>query len=73
MGVPFRRYRAWCRMRAAIAAVLDGCNLTDAAHAAGFADQPHFSRDFRRFFGAPPHHGLADARRRREAAAGRSR
>lgn len=69
VGVPFRRYRAWCRMRAAIAAVLDGANLTDAAHAAGFSDQPHFSREFRRIFGAPPYHGLANARRRQRPAA----
>lgn len=69
VGVPFRRYRAWCRMRAAISAVLDGSNLTDAAHAAGFSDQPHFSREFRRIFGAPPYHGLANARRRRRPAA----
>jgi len=73
VGVPFRRYRAWCRMRGAIAAVLDGSNLTDAAHAAGFSDQPHFSREFRRFFGAPPHHGLANARRRRGAVVARER
>ena len=52
VGVPFRRYRGWCRMRAAIRAVLDGSNLTAAAHAAGFADQAHFARDFRRMFGA---------------------
>ena len=69
VGVPFRRYRAWCRMRAAISAVLDGSNLTDAAHMAGFSDQPHFSREFRRMFGATPHYGLANARRRQRSAA----
>ena len=69
VGVPFRRYRAWCRMRAAISAVLDGSNLTDAAHTAGFSDQPHFSREFRRMFGATPHYGLATARRRQRPAA----
>jgi AraC-like DNA-binding protein len=53
IGVPFRRYRAWCRMRSAIGAVLGGSNLTAAAHEAGFADQAHFARDFRRTFGAP--------------------
>jgi AraC-like DNA-binding protein len=63
VGVPFRRYRAWCRMRAAIRAVLGGGNLTTAAHEAGFADQAHFARDFRRTFGAPATPSLAKVRR----------
>lgn len=63
VGVPFRRYRAWCRMRAAIRAVLGGGNLTAAAHAAGFSDQSHFARDFRRTFGAPATPSLAKVRR----------
>lgn len=62
VGVPFRRYRAWCRMRAAIRAVVNGSNLTAAAHAAGFADQAHFARDFRRTFGAPATPSLAKVR-----------
>lgn len=62
VGVPFRRYRAWCRMRAAIRAVVEGDNLTTAAHAAGFADQAHFARDFRRTFGAPATPSLAKVR-----------
>jgi len=62
IGVPFRRYRAWCRMRAAIRAVLNGSNLTTAAHTAGFADQAHFARDFRRTFGASATPTLAKVR-----------
>jgi AraC-like DNA-binding protein len=58
VGVPFRRYRVWHRLRAAIREVTQGSNLTAAAHAAGFADQAHFSREFRRAFGAPPSRGL---------------
>jgi AraC-like DNA-binding protein len=58
VGVPFRRYRAWQRLRAAIREVADGSSLTAAAHAAGFADQAHFTRSFRRTFGAPPSRGL---------------
>jgi AraC-like DNA-binding protein len=59
VGVPFRRYRAWHRLRAAIREVANGSSYTSAAHAAGFADQAHFARDFRRTFGAPASHGLS--------------
>ncbi|TXM93608.1 helix-turn-helix transcriptional regulator, partial [Methylobacterium sp. WL122] len=63
VGVPFRRYRGWLRMRRAIGAVIDGNNFTGAAHAAGFADQAHFAHDFRRTFGAPASLSLRDIRR----------
>lgn len=53
VGVPFRRYRAWQRMRVAIRAIVEGSNFTRAAHHAGFTDQAHFAHDFRRTFGAP--------------------
>lgn len=62
MGVPFRRYRAWGRMRRAIAEIADGSNFTAAAHAAGFADQAHFTHDFRRTFGAAPSQSLRGVR-----------
>ena len=58
VGVPFRRYRVWHRLRVAIREASQGSNLTTAAHAAGFADQAHFTREFRRSFGAPPSRGL---------------
>lgn len=58
VGVPFRRYRSWQRLRVAIREVIGGSNYTTAAHAAGFADQAHFSRAFRASFGAPPSRGL---------------
>ena len=64
VGVPFRRFRAWCRMRVAIGKILEGSNFTSAAHAAGFADQPHFAHDFRRTFGAPASRGLLEVRQR---------
>jgi AraC-like DNA-binding protein len=63
VGVPFRRYRAWTRMRRAIAEIADGANFTTAAHAAGFADQAHFAHDFRRTFGAPASRSLTGVRR----------
>ncbi|WP_029353698.1 helix-turn-helix domain-containing protein [Bosea sp. 117] len=62
VGVPWRRYRAWMRMRAAIAAVARGSNFTAAAHDAGFCDQAHFTHDFRRTFGAPPSWSLQGVR-----------
>jgi len=58
VGVPFRRYRSWQRLRGAIRSAAAGASLTEAAHAAGFADQAHFSRAFRAAFGAPPSRGL---------------
>ena len=63
MGVPFRRYRAWLRMRRAIEAVLRGANFTGAAHEAAFADQAHFANAFRRTFGVPASYSLQDIRR----------
>ncbi len=62
VGVPFRRYRAWRRLRMAISEIVNGNNFTTAAHAAGFADQAHFSHDFRKTFGAPASRGLAKVR-----------
>jgi AraC-like DNA-binding protein len=62
MGVPFRRYRAWGRMRIAIGEIVKGANFTTAAHAAGFADQAHFAHDFRRTFGAPASRSLTGIR-----------
>jgi AraC-like DNA-binding protein len=63
VGVPFRRYRAWHRMRAAIREIVSGSTFTRAAHAAGFSDQAHFAHDFRRTFGAPASRSLSRVRR----------
>ncbi|MES1927331.1 helix-turn-helix domain-containing protein [Salinisphaera sp. T31B1] len=62
VGVPFRRYRAWARMRIAIDKIVAGSSFTTAAYAAGFSDQSHFNHDFRRTFGAPPSVSLARLR-----------
>jgi AraC-like DNA-binding protein len=58
IGVPFRRYRGWNRMRQAIREIIRGNNYTTAAHATGFTDSAHFSHEFRKTFGAAPTIGL---------------
>jgi AraC-like DNA-binding protein len=53
-GVPFRRYRIWMRMGAAVRAIAAGNTLTEAALAAGFSSSAHFSAAFREMFGLSP-------------------
>lgn len=50
-GVRFRPYVLWLRLETAVAAYASGSSLTEASHAAGFADSAHFSRTFKRMFG----------------------
>ena len=54
LGLPIRRYLLWLRLRGCVRWLVDGANLTDTAHAAGFADSAHFSRVFRENFGMRP-------------------
>jgi AraC-like DNA-binding protein len=54
-GMPLRSYRKWLRLIVALEAILDGSSAIDAAHAAGFSDQAHFSRTFLAMFGVTPH------------------
>jgi AraC-like DNA-binding protein len=61
-GVSYGRYLGWRRMRVAVSEVIGGSNLTMAAHAAGYYDQPHFAREFRRIFGAAASQSLANVR-----------
>jgi AraC-like DNA-binding protein len=53
-GVPVRRFILWRRLRAAVETAMRGSTLTEAAHAAGFADSAHLSRTFRSMFGIAP-------------------
>ncbi|HRN84895.1 AraC family transcriptional regulator [Hyphomicrobium sp.] len=62
VGVPFRRFRSWQRLRHAIGEVVAGSSFTSAAHAAGFSDQAHFANTFRRTFGAPASPSLGKLR-----------
>jgi AraC-like DNA-binding protein len=54
LGVPYRRYRMWNRVRAAMRAGIAGQSLTHAAATAGFADSAHFTHNFRDTFGVTP-------------------
>jgi AraC-like DNA-binding protein len=54
IGIPLRPYLAWLKLQRAAGAIVSGMPLTDAAHAAGFADAAHMSRTFRRTFGVSP-------------------
>jgi AraC family transcriptional regulator len=52
-GLAFKTYLLWLRLMRALADYAGGRSLTEAAHAAGFADSAHFSRVFKRTFGLP--------------------
>lgn len=58
-GLPLRSYRKWVRLLCAIQEITLGHSLTEAAHAAGFADAAHFSRTFRDLFGLDPSSALS--------------
>lgn len=62
MGLPMRRYLLWLRLRDGIVSLASGASITEAAHAAGFADGPHFSRTFRRMLGFTPFRALRVSR-----------
>jgi AraC-like DNA-binding protein len=54
VGIPFRRFVLWLRLRRAAEHVGRTGSLTEAAHAAGFSDLAHFSRVCRATFGVAP-------------------
>jgi len=62
IGVSFCRYRGWHRLKLAIQDVIEGQSFTTAAHKAGFFDQAHFNRHFRKTFGAAPGKSLSMVR-----------
>lgn len=63
MGLPIRRYLLWLRLsRAVVLLRKDGMSLTEAAHAAGFADSAHLSRTFKEMFGIKPSFFFSDDR-----------
>lgn len=54
VGIPFRRFVLWTRIKHAVAATQRGDDLTHAAIVAGFSDSAHLSRTFRAMFGLSP-------------------
>lgn len=53
-GVSLQRHLLWRRLMFALRESGEGGSLTEAAHAAGFADSAHLSRVFRATFGLAP-------------------
>ena len=54
VGTPWRTYLVWRRALVAMTLAADGATLTEAAHAAGYADSAHLSRQFVSLFGVTP-------------------
>lgn len=51
VGMPYRPYLRWLRLQRALKLAIAGNSLTQAAHAAGFADAAHLARTMRHHFG----------------------
>ena len=54
VGIPFRRFVVWLRLRRAAEHAWSDETLTEAAVAAGFSDMAHLSRVCRSMFGVSP-------------------
>jgi AraC-like DNA-binding protein len=54
VGMPPHAYQRQARVRAAADLIRRGHRLSEVASAAGFADQAHLTRTFRRIMGATP-------------------
>jgi len=54
VGSSWRSYLVWRRALVAASLALRGATLTEAAHAAGYADSAHLSRQFKALFGFTP-------------------
>lgn len=60
VGISFRRYRSWSRLRAVLYHVAKDQSLTHAALNAGMHDSAHLSRMFRNMIGLAPTQVLRD-------------
>lgn len=56
MGMSVQSYLRWKRLWSAMSISAHGASLTEAAHAAGFADSAHLTRVFHATFGMQPSH-----------------
>lgn len=54
VGVSPRRFASLVRLQNVVRLREAGADLTTIAHAAGYSDQPHFIKDFKRFAGLAP-------------------
>lgn len=54
VGVPVRPYILWLRLQRASYELMNGVNVTETAHIAGFSDAAHLTRTFRRMLGTTP-------------------
>ena len=60
IGIPFRKYVLWVRLKVAVSNVLRGVSITQAAYIAGFSDASHFSKVYFKMFGLKPSVPLRD-------------
>ncbi|MTI30822.1 helix-turn-helix transcriptional regulator [Xanthovirga aplysinae] len=54
MGLPISNYILWTRLKIVQEQILKGHSLTHASYKAGFADQAHMTRTFKKMTGVPP-------------------
>ncbi len=54
LGLPFRKYLQWTKLKRALKYLKMGHSLTQVAHMAGFSDSAHLSRFFKDSFGLTP-------------------
>lgn len=54
LGLPFRKYIQWIKLKRALKYIEMGNSITEAAHFGGFSDSAHLSRYFKDTFGLTP-------------------
>jgi AraC-like DNA-binding protein len=54
LGLPFRKFLQWVKLRRSLKYLKSGCTLTEIAQIGGFFDSAHLSRFFKESFGITP-------------------